>query len=238
MSRILKVLLLGSSAFLLGGALYWFGLWIPNFPSSVAYPVRGIDVSHHQGVIDWRVAKRSRIDFAYIKATEGRDFTDPQFSRNWTQSGEADVVRGAYHFFTFGTPALRQAENFIATVPLDKTALPPAIDLELSGNNNEQRAPARDELQREIKVFVSKVGDFYGKTPVVYTTPDFAARYLAGVSIDRLWTREILVRPSDKSAWLFWQFSERGKVPGISGYVDLDVFKGDVTQLETLRGLH
>jgi lysozyme len=64
-------------------ALCFFGFWIPNEPSRAKYPIRGIDVSHHQGGIDWLAVKASNTRFAYIKATEGASFRDPKFSENW-----------------------------------------------------------------------------------------------------------------------------------------------------------
>src|SRR5437870_491382 len=136
----------------LATAASYFGLWIPNYPSERAYPVRGLDVSNHQGSIDWKAVQRSGTRFAYIKATEGADFKDQTFSTNWTQCGEARLVRGAYHFFTLGTSGKLQAANFIDSVPVDPGALPPAIDLEFSGYNKKQR-PSPKDFQRELALF-------------------------------------------------------------------------------------
>src|SRR2546423_11084013 len=139
--RLLKVAgCLGGIA-IVGLALCFFGIWIPNAPSRSQYPVRGIDVSHHQGKIDWSGVKASGIQFAYIKATEGADFTDATFAENWTNSNAAGIVRGAYHFFTLGISGQSQAAHFLATVPADAGALPPAIDLEFSGYNKKRRPP-------------------------------------------------------------------------------------------------
>lgn len=203
--------------------LCFFGIWIPNKPSEVKYPVRGIDVSHHQGEIDWKSVKASGVQFAYIKATEGADFTDSKFADNWKNSGEAGIVRGAYHFFTFGTSGQAQAANFISKVPPELSALPPAIDLEFSGYNKERRA-APDEFQRELSVFWDAIFSHYHKTPVVYTTADFQKQYLAAMPIERLWIREVLRTP--RQPWTFWQFSPRGRVRGVSTFVDLNVFHG------------
>ena len=95
------------------------------------YPVRGIDVSHHQGEIDWHKIKSQNISFAYIKATEGGDFKDPQFKKNWDHALEAGLRVGAYHFFRPETDGVLQAENFISSVPEYKNMLPPAIDVEI-----------------------------------------------------------------------------------------------------------
>src|ERR1044071_3304348 len=90
-----------SSAALVLLLLCFFGIWIPNEPAPARYPVRGIDVSHHQGNIDWKSVKTSGITFAYLKATEGSDFADADFPANWHGSAKPGLVRGAYHFFTF-----------------------------------------------------------------------------------------------------------------------------------------
>src|SRR5438128_304537 len=69
-------------------------------PSDARYPEQGIDVSHHQGAIDWAVLPAQGVDFAYIKATEGGDHVDRLFARNWQAAADAGMKRGAYHFFT------------------------------------------------------------------------------------------------------------------------------------------
>src|SRR3954470_16205388 len=194
MRRIASALGLLAALALIIFLLCFFGIWIPNKPSQTEYPVRGIDVSHHQGEIDWKNVKASGVHFAYIKATEGGDFTDAGFADHWKNSGEAGLVRGAYHFFTFGSPGQAQAANFIARVPVEANALPPAIDLEFSGYNKDRR-PAADEFQRELSAFWDAIFTHYHQSPVVYTTTDFQKQYLAAMPIERLWIREVLLRP-------------------------------------------
>lgn len=225
---------------LLSGALVlfllgFFGLWIPNEPSLAKYPVRGIDVSHHQGNIDWKSVQASGITFAYIKATEGADFADADFTANWQRSAEQGLVRGAYHFFTFGTAGQLQAANFIARVPADPNALPPAIDLEFSGYNKKP-GPAPEEFQRELSAFWDAIVEHYHRVPVVYTTGDFQKQYLAAMPIERLWIREVVTTPS--LPWTFWQYSPRGRLRGVPTFVDLNVFHGsreDFAKLNQVR---
>jgi lysozyme len=215
--------------------LCFFGIWIPNKPSETRYPIRGIDVSHHQREIDWKSVKAFGVHFAYLKATEGADFTDPKFADNWKSSSEAGVVRGAYHFFTFGTSGQAQAANFISRVPAELDALPPAIDLEFSGFNKERRA-APDEFRRELSAFWDAIFSHYHKSPVVYTTDDFQDQYLAAMPIERLWIREVLRTP--RQPWTFWQFSPRGRMRGVPTFVDLNVFHGtpeDFAKLSQLK---
>lgn len=214
--------------------LCFFGIWIPNKPSEAKYPVRGIDVSHHQGDIDWKRVKASGIHFAYIKATEGADFTDEKFAGNWKNSAEAGLVRGAYHFFTFGSPGQAQAVHFIARVPAESNALPPAIDLEFSGYNKDRR-PAPEEFQRELSAFWDAIITHYHQSPVIYTTPDFQKQYLAAMPIERMWIREVLTTP--RESWTFWQFSPRGRLRGVPTFVDLNVFHGTPEDLAKLTEL-
>jgi lysozyme len=211
--------------------LCFFGVWIPNEPSKSKYPIRGVDVSHHQGRVDWNAVRASGISFAYIKATEGSDFTDGQFAENWEKTAVAGLLRGAYHFFTLDSSGEAQASHLIATVPIDDAALPPAIDLEFSGYNKNRR-PTSESFRRELSIFYDALCTRYHTTPVVYTTRDFQEQYLARMPIERLWIREVLTTP--RRSWLFWQFTPRGRVKGVATFVDLNVFSGSESDLRAL----
>lgn len=207
-------------------AAYFSGLFIPNYPSQSAFPVRGIDVSHHQGEIDWKAVPRDEVSFVYLKATEGGDFHDTRFQENWKQSAEAGFPRGAYHFFSLKTPGAAQAANFIATVPKDPLALPPAIDLEYHGNTSHR--PTVEAFQKELTAFIEAIRNHYGREPIIYTATDFIDEYLGSYPLPRLWIRAVVTRPRLKPghSWIFWQYSEKEKTPGIKGFVDQDVFYG------------
>lgn len=208
---------------LLGGALLYFAMqWRPN-PS--AYPVQGIDVSHHQGEIAWPSVAADSVDFAYIKATEGGDFRDPRFAENWTGASAAGLRRGAYHFFTLCRLASDQASNFIATVPRDPQALPAAVDLEFGGNCAER--PSRSVLLAELKMFIAEVEAHTGKPVLIYTTREFEEYYQLTAAIDRpLWLRRIAFPPDfGARPWVMWQASNFRSVDGISGRVDWNVVR-------------
>ena len=115
MKRLLIFVAFGLLTLLVFYGLYRSGLLRFNYPNSTRFPVRGIDVSHHQGDIDWHIVKAAGVDFAFIKASEGGDYRDREFARNWEEAGRAGIARGAYHFFTFCTAGLDQAHNFSAT---------------------------------------------------------------------------------------------------------------------------
>ena len=229
------IVLLGSVIFLgLIAVIYFeFGYIRFNYPDREEYPIRGIDISHHQDIIDWDVLKRSDLDFAFIKATEGGDHKDTQFRRNWERAGDIGLIRGAYHFFTFCKPGHEQALNFIQSVPVDKNALPPAIDLEFGGNCKAR--PSKEEVQQEINVFAKLVEQRYGKTPIIYTTNDSYIAFLEGENLGYpIWIRDIYSEPKlpDGAKWDFWQFANRGRLHGINGFVDLNVYNGSSEEFQ------
>ena len=205
---------------------YQLGLWRFQYPE---YPVRGIDVSHHQSEIDWRAVRAAGIRFAYLKATEGGDFTDPRFERNWRDAGDAGIARGAYHFFSLCRTAETQAANFLSSVPSDPNALPPALDLEFGGNCASRPAPP--VLCDNLKHYLKIVEERFGKRVVFYATRDFLESYPC-VPDRPLWGRSLLRAPDRR--WKLWQFASRARVPGIKGPVDLDVFVGDAAGWDAL----
>lgn len=204
----------------------------PRLDPGWRHQVRGVDVSHSQGAIDWPALAAGGTQFAYIKATEGADWTDARFDTNWRAAGEAGVLRGAYHFFTLCTPGAEQAAHFLATIPVDEPMLPPAIDLEFGGN-----CPARppaDQLRAELDDFLTAVGSALGARPVAYVTPDFYDRYLAARPPDvHWWVRSPILQPHGAPAWTFWQYFP-GVRRGVDGHVDRNVFNGTLDELTAM----
>jgi lysozyme len=213
---------------------YFYGTWVPNNPLGT-YPVKGIDVSHHNGEIDWHAVASDGVKFAYIKATEGSDFQDDHFAANCREATAAGIPCGAYHYFRLGTPGAAQAQNFLRTVPRDTLPLPLAVDLETSGNSSTSVSPA--DFRKQLDDYLAQLRQAYGTEPVIYTSSDFIKTYLGGTAPKRLWYRAVFFSPhlTGYDDWLFWQYTERGRVKGISSFVDLDVFHGKTDELLTLR---
>lgn len=204
-----------------------FRTWEPDVSR---YPVRGIDVSHHQGAIDWQAVADDQVAFAYLKATEGGDHRDRRFAANSREARAAGLKVGAYHFFTFCRPGADQARNFLAVVPVDPGALPPAVDLEFGGNCG--TLPSDVDLRRELEAFLALVEARHGRQAVLYVTPDFLRSYGHALPMRPLWKRKVVMPPFGGRPWTFWQFHNRGEVDGIKGPVDLNVFAGDTTAFE------
>ncbi|MEJ7767839.1 MAG: GH25 family lysozyme [Chitinophagaceae bacterium] len=208
-----------------------FGIDIPS-----NFPIHGIDVSKYQQFIDWQEVKSMQVDkvqinFAFIKATEGLGQVDRYFTRNWVKAQQAEMIRGAYHFFLATKSGKAQAQNFINAVELEKGDLPPVVDVE------QTYGVSADKLRKNVREFLETVEIYYGVKPIIYTNVDFYNHYLKG-DFDKyqLWVAHYLQRdrPRITREWLFWQHSERGRVNGILTKVDFNVFNGDSTDLNRL----
>ena len=201
----------------------WIGISTTAGTSSGGYD--GIDVSKHQGKIDWeKVAKDPNIKFVYIKATEGRTLVDKRYRTNIASARKAGMKVGSYHFFTSNRSARDQFDNFRRNVHHDQQDLIPMVDVEESGC----RGASRAQLQESLGEFMQLVKKEYGKYPLLYSQYRFYNQLLAPefnkyfIFIARYSSAEPVLHGGGKHN--IWQYSERGKVDGIKGYVDLDRF--------------
>lgn len=200
-------------------------------PDRSRFPVRGIDVSHHQGAIDWMAVAAADVAFAYVKVSEGGDHRDREFRRNIGEANRLGLPVGAYHFFTFGRPGIDQAQNFIEAAPADALQLPPVVDLEFTGNSAHRPAP--DDLRYEIEAFVDLVESRLCRMLVYYASDDFLEVYGTGLPRRPLWRRSIGREP-DNSDWTIWQYHSAGRIAGIDRDVDLDVLSVSLNELLAL----
>lgn len=200
--------------------------------------VRGLDVSHWQGTVDWPSVRAEGARFTYMKATEGTGYTDPQFRANYTGSYAAGLVRGAYHFALPDRSSGRaQADFFVdhgGGWSADGRTLPPLLDIEYDPYGPTCYGLTPAAMVRWVRDFSDQVKARTGRSPALYTTanwwttctgdatgiartdPLFVARYSSAVgTLPAGWTR-----------WRFWQFADSGTFPG-----DQDLFQGTMTQL-------
>lgn len=186
----------------------------------------GLDVSGHQGRVDWERVAADGYGFAYLKATEGVGFTDPEFTRNWRGVQAAGMARGAYHYFTLCSSGADQAADFLEAAPVDDAALPPAVDLEFDGACEDR--PEADQARAEVDAFVAQVEKAWGRRVVVYSSSEWRQHYGLEVGAGRPgWWYASSDRPG-ASDWSVWQVRFDGRVSGIDGDVDVDVARPEV----------
>ena len=211
----------------------YYGYFHVNGFRAAKYPVRGVDVSHYQGEIDWNMLASQNISFAYIKATEGSNYVDEKFADNLRAARQTGLRVGAYHFFSFDSPGTTQAANFIETVEAFKGMMPPVVDVEFYGNK-EINPPDPLEVRPQLQAYLDAVEEAYGKRPVIYATYESWELYIKNQFEDYpLWIRDIWNRPESSLDWTFWQYTNRGRLRGFSGdelYIDLNVFAGTMEE--------
>ena len=202
------------------------------------YEIHGIDVSHHQGKINWQKLKdQGMIDkfpvrFVMIKATEGASRIDPNFKENFFQARENGFTRGAYHFYSIYSSAEKQAEFFIKNVKLEKGDLPPVLDVEHKPKNQTD-----EEFIVSIRKWLDIVENHYGVKPIIYTYYKFKTRYLNDSVFDDYpyWIAHYYVDKVEyEGAWKFWQHTDAGRLPGIKGRVDFNIYNGSYYDLRKL----
>ncbi|OYD44870.1 glycoside hydrolase [Sphingobacterium cellulitidis] len=195
----------------------------------------GIDVSQYQGNISWSevltINDEFPIDFIYIRATMGEKAKDSKFKQNWKEVKNRNKLRGAYHYFRPNENSIKQANNFIKTVELEPGDLPPVLDIEEMPRNQ-----SMDSLKTGLKRWLTIVEKHYEIKPVLYSGDKYFADFLEKEFADyTLWIANYnfwIEKP--KKHWNFWQFSEKGTVKGIKGPVDLNLFNGNIEELEKL----
>ena len=207
-----------------------YGVCMPH-----GYQVHGIDISHYQGEVDWKMLKQTRqgqfpINFVFMKATEGGDFSDDKFVANFDSARAHGFVRGAYHFYNPKTDAHKQADFFIQSVKLEPGDLPPVLDIEKKGRDVKK-------LQQDLKVWLRKVESHYGVKPIIYASYKFKTRYLNDSVFNSYpyWIAHYYVDSVQyQGEWKFWQHTDVGTLPGIEEKVDLNIFNGSLLDLKCL----
>ncbi len=200
------------------------------------FDVHGIDVSHYQNDVDWERLRNARLDaspvvFVFIKATDGATKLDDNFNLNFYEARQNDFVRGAYHFFRPDVDARLQARFFLRQVHLEPGDLPPVLDVEKAGELSAA------QLQKAVKTWLDIVEKEYGVKPVIYTGYKFKMHYLNTPAFDEYpyWIAHYYVKELEyKGKWHFWQHTDCGKVSGIEGDVDCDIFNGTLEDLKNL----
>lgn len=209
----------------------------PNRFYSDKYIVKGIDVSHHNPILNWEAVMEQGISFAYIKATEGITHEDRNYPYNYDLAKKTNIKVGSYHFYTFGLSGLEQARHFIKKAECKKGDLIPAIDVEHSPANPYSKDEKYISLViHELKALENALYEHFGIRPIIYTNKDCYKLYIKEHFKDNLiWMCDLHNEPSDKiENWRIWQFSHTGDLPGIEGNIDLNYYRFTFDQFNEL----
>ena len=220
----------------------------------------GIDVSHHQGTVDWAQAYKNGARFGYIKATQSWPtsvFKDPKFNTNYAASRSAGMIRGAYHFaMPAHSTGATQAKEFLANGggwTADGKTMPPLLDIEWNpysakaypqgkGDSCYGLSPA--QMVNWIKSFGNTIKASTGRLPMIYTAQSWWDQCTGDSEAFKYWPLHVSVFPtSDTSAknprelpegWKtfnVWQYSSNSNLIGNSKNVDANVWNGNLTSL-------
>jgi lysozyme len=211
--------------------------------------VWGVDLSNNQGTIDWSQVAAGGASFAFIKATQRTDFVDPYFQTNMNEAAGNGLLAGAYHYacpvenqpnfcFQAGDP-VAEAHHFLSVAGpyITKGWLRPVLDVE------EGASLGPDALSTWVTQWAATIERETGVAPIIYTSSSYAGMLNATVTRYPLWVAnwgqndcnfETMAPPSTGvwNSWAFWQYCSTGSVPGVSGDVDLDLFSGDLQDLQ------
>ena len=201
------------------------------------YEIRGIDISHYQGKINWEKLSNAQIEhspirFVMIKATEGSTQIDDCFQDNFKNARDYGFIRGAYHFWSNKSSARDQARFFLKNVHLKDGDLPPVLDVE-----NKPENMSVEDFQREILTWMHIVEDKYHVKPILYTYYKFKNQYLNTPVFDDYpyWIAHYYVDEIEyEGDWKFWQHTDAGRLPGIKGTVDFNLYNGSYYDLKKL----
>lgn len=187
--------------------------------------IHGIDISHYQGNVFWEtVGENTNMAYVYLKATEGGNNIDDKYERNIDLAHRYGLKVGSYHFYRPMIPQDVQLRNFRTQCrPADQDLLP-MIDVETKGGLD------TEEFCDSLFKFLHLVEKEYKQKPLIYTGANFYDRYLLGmlhdykVMIAQYTSREPILK--DDLDFVLWQYTGKGRINGINGYVDKSRFMG------------
>lgn len=186
----------------------------------------GLDVSHYQGRIDWqKVGCEGGVSYVYCKATEGANYFDDTHAYNISMAHKYGLKVGSYHYYRPTVDINLQLANLTKHVLAHEQDLVPMIDIE------EDRGVTEAQFIADLAEFIRKVEKHYGRKPLLYSGEYFYNRHFQGMFHDYEWmiARYSNSQPTlkDGKGYLMWQYSDKGRIPGINGMVDRSRIMGN-----------
>jgi lysozyme len=195
------------------------------FPKRENYNIYGIDLSYYQGEqIKWDTLLYGNdlpIEFVFLKASEGISLQDKMFKEYARELIERNICIGAYHYFIADISGSEQAKNFLSSINGIKLNLPYVIDIE--------EYKDREVAIRNLNTFIQTINNETNHEIMIYTNISTYYDLIVGNDLDHLplWIASYRTdKPQLQREYLFWQYTDRGRLKGISTKVDLNVFNG------------
>jgi lysozyme len=209
--------------------------------------IPGFDVSRYEVVTDWNNVRLAGYPWGSTRATVGDYYTDPTFEAYWKGMKDTGILRMAYHVIAPWRPK-EQINRFIELIKDDKGELPPVLDLERFGGEPYDDAwwkVNKAKTTECVRHAVVEIQTRLGRTPVIYTTQSFYFEFMRRLPVIEacpLWVANYTTRPEPAmpvgwDKWMFWQYSDGGKIAGITGATDLNWFNGSLEELNLMAGV-
>ena len=188
--------------------------------------IHGLDMSRYQGDVFWEeVGNNSKMMYVYLKATEGKDHVDKTYKHNIDMARRHGLKVGTYHFYRPLVPQQLQLENLMAQCKPSDQDLIPMIDIEVM-----PKSMTTSAFCDSLHIFIQLVEKAYRQKPLLYTYTNFYNRYLVGaidgypLMIAQYTAHE--PRLADDRDITMWQYTGKGRINGVNGYVDKSRFMG------------
>jgi len=232
-ARNIAIAIVVAVGLLIGGLASWRAIRVREPHTDIdrkRYPILGVDLSAHNGHVDFDSLAAAGVDFVYLKASEGVSFRDQSFKHNYEAARKAGLNIGAYHFFRFDCDGALQSINFLKAIEKLELDLPLAIDVEEWRNApGETTSIIRERLGILVALLKAK-----GHKVIIYTNKQGHARFVRDGFIAQetpdIWICSFTNPPLGHESWRLWQHSHIGVLPGIKGPIDINTFNGDRAQ--------
>lgn len=206
-----------------------------------ARAVEGVDVSSYQGEVDWAALRESGVRWAYIKATEGTSYQNPDFAQQREGADGAGLLRGSYHFAlpdrSSGAAQARYFTGNGGAWKKDGRTLPPVLDIEYNPYGDSCYGKSASAMTEWLRAFSRQTEKETGRAPVIYTSTSFWKRCTgnsdAFAESNPLWIARYAsspgALPGGWRAQTFWQYTASGDIVG-----DHNRFNGSLKELKAL----
>ena len=187
--------------------------------------IHGIDISHHQREVFWEtLGENTKMSYVYVKATEGGNHVDTRYVENVRLAHVHGLKVGSYHFFRPKTDVSLQLQNFRSMCLPSQQDLIPMVDVEV------KQGMSTESFCDSLFKFLDLVEEAYGQKPLIYTGTNFYNKNLAGklggykLMIAQYNDQEPVLY--DDNDYIIWQYTGKGHIKGVNGYVDKSRFMG------------